>query len=219
MSPVPRAGLTAAVLLAAAAARPALAQAPPQAAAPTPEQAPAPRPSRSGLWIENGAGPGAIRVGCSTCPDVTKRSGSASYLRAGAALSPTVLAGLEVFAFADELFAFDPDDDETVEAENASIAAIVMWYPVRRFFVKGGVGLARGTYRFASNGGEVVKATGNGSGMTLGVGVDLPVHRWIALTANAGAYVSAIGDVVLPTRVVDDVIATMYHATIAITIR
>ncbi len=178
-----------------------------------------PRPSRSGVWAENGAGPGAIRVGCSSCADVTKTSGSASYLRAGVALSPTVLGGLEVFAFADRLFAFDPDDNETVEAENASIAAIVMWYPVRRFFLKGGVGLARGTYRFESNGGEIVKATGKGSGMTFGVGLDFPVHRWVAITANAGAYVSAIGDVVLPRRVVDDVIATMYHATIAITLR
>jgi hypothetical protein len=81
------------------------------------------------------------------------------------------------------------------------------------------VGVARGTYRLATPAGDPVRATGTGSGMTTGVGLDIPVFRWLALTANAGAYVSAIGDVILPNRVVDDVIATMYHATIAITIR
>jgi hypothetical protein len=179
------------------------------------------RPPRSGFWLENGAGPGAVRVGCSSCPDVTTRSGSASYLRGGGSLSRQVLLGLEVFAFADRFFAFDPDGDETVEAENASIGLVVMWYPFAKVpvFAKGGVGVARGTYRLATPAGDPVRATGTGSGMTTGVGLDIPVFRWLALTANAGAYVSAIGDVILPNRVVDDVIATMYHATIAITIR
>jgi hypothetical protein len=45
------------------------------------------------------------------------------------------------------------------------------------------------------------------------------VWRSLALTASAGVWVTAIGDVVLPTTTVDDVIATMYNLSIGLTIR
>ena len=43
--------------------------------------------------------------------------------------------------------------------------------------------------------------------------------RRIALTANLATYVTAVGDIVLPTRRVDDVIATIYELGIGFTIR
>ena len=41
----------------------------------------------------------------------------------------------------------------------------------------------------------------------------------VGLTANFGTYVTAIGDVELDGAVIDDVIATLYEAGIAVTIR
>ena len=52
-----------------------------------------------------------------------------------------------------------------------------------------------------------------------GIGLDVPVHRWFAVTANFGVYYSAAGDVRLVGNHVDDVITTVYQANFAITLR
>lgn len=177
------------------------------------------RPPRNGFWIENGVGTGTARSACSDCESATVSYGRASHLRLGARLSRDVLFGVEVFAL-DSRGPTIPASSESVEAETASIAPVVLWYVGDSgFFVKGGVGLARGTYTMRSPGGEILIARGTGSGLTFGLGFDVPLIRWLALTANLGTYVAAIGDVHLEDEVVDDVIATVYHAAIGVTVR
>jgi hypothetical protein len=177
------------------------------------------RPTRSGFWIENGVGTGAARNACSGCEETTVAYGSASHVRLGGALSHNVLLGLEVFAF-DGRNVLLTSDGSPVEAENASIAAIALWYPGgSAVFLKGGAGLARGTFSVTSSEGDVVTTHGTGSGLTFGLGLDVPVFRWFALTANFGTYVAAIGDIELDGAVVDDVIATIYEAGLSLTIR
>jgi hypothetical protein len=174
---------------------------------------------RSGLWYEAGTGPASIRVACSTCTDVTRSSGTGAFMRLGGTLSRKIFLGIEAFSLINETFGFEADD-ESLLSENSTLAVIVLWYPWRhRFFVKSGVGLASGEFIVDATSDEPILSDGLGVGMTFGVGFDVPVWRSLALTTNAGVAVTAIGDVVLPTTTVDDVIATMYNLSIGITIR
>ena len=176
-------------------------------------------PLRSGLWIESGRGSGAARNACSGCEDVSVAYGSASHLRAGGRVSQTVLVGVELFALdaSAVLLGFGA---EPVEAENVSLAPIVIWYiGGGGVFLKAGAGVARGNFTVRTVDGEPTTTRRTGSGLTFGVGFDAPLGRWLALTANLGTYVTAIGDVRLDGEVIDDVISTMYGAAIAITIR
>lgn len=73
--------------------------------------------------------------------------------------------------------------------------------------MKSGIGLAVGEFIIDATGDEPILSDGLGVGMTIGAGFDVPVWRSLAPTTNAGVAVTAIGDVVLPTTTVDDVIA------------
>lgn len=178
------------------------------------------RPLRRGFWLEAGAGTGTVRIGCGTCAEPLVAYGESSYLRGGGALSARVLWGIEVFALLDKTFGV-ADADSTLTIENVSIAPIVLWYPWRGgVFLKGGVGFARGEVAVPGpNDDPILVASGNGSGVTFGVGFDVPLFSWLSVTANLGVYYSALGDVTVDGVTVDDVIASMYNANFAITIR
>lgn len=183
------------------------------------QPATAQRPHRSGFWIELAGGPSHIRVACTECDAVSRHSASGGYLRLGGAISGHVLMGIEAYGLADETFGFD-ETDESIVAENSGLAAVTLWYPWRvGVFVKGGVGVAFGDFTVTTETDEQVRTRGTGVGMTFGLGYDLPVWRDLAITAGATAWVAAIGDVVLPHLRVDDVIATMYSATIGVAVR
>lgn len=174
---------------------------------------------RKGFWLESATGTGAARNACSGCDDVTVAYGSASHLRLGGALSSRVFLGLEIFALDASGVVLGPGAG-AVEGENASIAPIVLWYVGDSgFFLKGGAGLARGTFTVDSEALEPVTTTRTGSGLTFGVGFDIALTGWLALTANFGTYVTAIGDVRVGTAVIDDVIATIYEANVGVTLR
>lgn len=176
-------------------------------------------PARSHFWLEIGAGWGGVRIGCGGCPDVTTASGSIAHLRLGGSISDNVLLGVETFGFADEEFSFS-DEDSTAVAENSSLAVVVLWYPWHsRLFLKGGVGIAGGRFTVQPETGPPVIAEGEGVGLTFGVGYDFPLSRRFALTANLAAYITAIGDIALNGRVVDDVIPTLYQVGIGFTFR
>jgi hypothetical protein len=137
----------------------------------------------------------------------------------GGSLSPRVLVGLEVFSLYSSELVFSPGV-APVEAENGSLAPIVIWYVGRSgFFLKSGVGLAQGTFTVRSPTGAAVTTERVGSSFTFGVGFDIALSRWVALTANLGTYVTAIGDVIVDTAIIDDVIATVYEAGVGITLR
>jgi hypothetical protein len=182
-------------------------------------QQPPRRPHRGGLWGEFGFGPGHVRVACSGCDDVRTANGATSYLRIGGTVSDDVMIGVEIFSLLDRAFSFSPEDSVT-SAETATIALIVTWFPGRRgLFLKGGVGAAAGQYSLPTGPAQADTSTGGGIGLTFGVGWDASISRKFAITGNAGVYVTAVGDVELPGRRVDDVIATMYHVSIGFTFR
>lgn len=177
-------------------------------------------PARSRLWAESGLGTGTMRIGCTGCDEVTIGYGTSSFLRLGGTISRRVLMGLEVFAFNDKSVVVPIGTPQAVDAENAAISAVVLWYPGSgAVFLRGGLGLARGTFTVTPPTGPAITTTNEGSALSAGVGLDVPLWSWFAVTANLASYVSAIGDVRLPGGVIDDVIATTYHASIGFTIR
>jgi hypothetical protein len=176
-------------------------------------------PHRQGLWAEVGGGRASIRMGCAGCDDVTRAGGSAGYLRVGGTLSPKVLLAGEIFGFTDENFGFT-GDGQSIVADCASIAAVVLWYPWRsHFFLKSGVGMAEGSFIVQPEPEEFVIAEGFGVGLTFGIGLDVPISRKLALAANASTFFTAIGDIVLPAQRVEDVIPTTYVLSIGVVIR
>lgn len=174
---------------------------------------------RRGLWGELCSGPAYIRIASSEPATVTTKTGSGACVRVGGTLSPKVLFGAESFGFLDETFGFAAQDTSLI-AENGGLMAIVMWYPGRSgFFMKAGFGVADGVFTVRTSPTEKVEVNGTGVGLTFGIGYDLPISRKFAVTANLEAIITAIGDIVLPTGRVDDVIASMYHAGLGIAIR
>jgi hypothetical protein len=118
-----------------------------------------------------------------------------------------------------DAFAFSDQDDSLV-AELANLAAIVVWFPWEsRIFLKGGLGLASGRFTVQPIEGEEQEIDGVGVGLTFGMGYDLPLRKWLSLTLSGSAVVTAIGDLVLPTQRVEDVIPTMYQLTLGLTLR
>jgi hypothetical protein len=171
------------------------------------------------LWAELGAGPGRVRIACSGCTDeVVAASGLTSYFRIGGTVSDHVVIGVEVFSFLDRAFGFSPSDSATT-AETATATVVVMWFPGRRgLFFKGGVGLAGGQFSIPGTAGADT-SSGGGIGLTFGFGWDFSISRRFAITTNFAAYVTAVGDLVVPGQRVDDVIATMYQGSIGFTVR
>ena len=177
------------------------------------------RPHRSGWWIELGSGPAAARVACGGCEDVTVVPGAGGLLRTGGTISDRVLIGVESFGFSHEALSLG-GSDTTTDAATATLTLDVLWFPWRApIFLKGGVGMADGEFTVRDTAGVIQKAEGAGIGLTFGLGADLPLSRRLALTLNAAAFITGIGDVVLLGTRVDDVIATMYHVGLGVTWR
>lgn len=178
------------------------------------------RPHRSGLWVEAGGGFGYVRIASSGSTFVTSAPGSASYLRVGALLSDKVMLGIENFGFVDNMAGFFHGDTSSL-AETWSVAAVVLWYPWRSgVFAKGGVGAAQGTFTVTpAGGGGPVTARGTGVTLTFGLGYDKRVSRKFFITGCLCADIAGIGDVVLPTTRIDDMIASIYHLTVGLTLR
>jgi hypothetical protein len=169
--------------------------------------------------LELGSGPGAVRIGCGGCSNVTLAGGTTGMLRLGGVLSSKVLLGVEAFGFTDERFGLAANDT-SVTADNSSLGAVVLWYPWRGgVFLKGGVGVAGGQFTVKADTGQGAVNEGTGVGLTFGFGFDLPVSRRFAITANAAAFITAIGDVEVHGVLVDDVIPTMYQLSVGLTLR
>lgn len=177
-----------------------------------------PRPQRSGLWGEVGAGIGHARLACSGCSDVQRSSGVTTHFRIGGTVSRHVLIGVEAFSLIDHPFGYSAEDSTV--AESGTVAVIVMWFPRNNgLFFKGGFGVATGDFSIQTGPSQADTSSGAGVGLTFGLGWDLPISRKFAITANLAAYVTALGDIVLPTRRVDDVISTMYQLGVGFTFR
>src|SRR5262249_55355315 len=157
---------------------------------------------RRGLWGEFGGGPGYVRLACSGCNDVVGASGATSYLRIGGVISRNVVIGFEAFSLLDDAFGFTPQDSGAT-AETGTAAIIIMWYPGSHgLYFKGGVGAAFGQFSIPADSGALAAdtSTGGGMGLTFGVGWDVAISRKFAITGNAAAFVTALGDVVAGGR-------------------
>lgn len=175
---------------------------------------------RRGLWAEAGLGTGVARVGCSACTDVAVVYGRTGWVRVGTSLAQRVLVGLELFGFDDRFPNVPGEPADTLKARNASLMGSVLWFPSGSgFFLTGGMGLARGTFTVTPPDGPPVTTRRTGTGLAFGMGLDLPVFRYFAITLELGARFAAIGDIAIPGAPIDDVIASTYHAGIAFTVR
>jgi hypothetical protein len=174
---------------------------------------------RSGFWLEGSTGTGTVRNTCAGCPGITVGYGSSSHVRIGGSLNRRLLVGMELFALRSSKITL-ASGQPPVEAENISLGPVVIGYVGRSgFFLKGGAGLTRGTYTVRPELGEPVTTERTGSGLTFGVGLDLKLLRWLAMTVTLDTYVAAVGDVYVEDVLVDDIIATMYEAGIGLTLR
>ncbi len=174
---------------------------------------------RTRLWIELGGGPGVGLISCANCDRVISTAGASSNFRIGGVLSEKVLLGFDNFTFVNRAFGLD-DEEGNIVAETSTAALSVLWFPGQSgFFAKGGVGVAYGNFTVDAVDSEPLVASEVGLGLTFGIGYDHPLSRRLSLTFNAGALVAAIGDIVLRTGRVDDVIASLYQFTVGITVR
>jgi hypothetical protein len=176
--------------------------------------------SRSGFWLEVARGTGTVRNSCRDCPDVTTAYGAANYVRAGFGLFDTsVLLGIELFALSSsnlELVGGGPP----VDAENGAAGPIVMWYfGESGLYLRGGAGLSYGTYTVRTDAGTTATARRSGSALTFGVGFDVGLWSWLAITADLSTYIASVGDLTLNGAPVDDMIATVYQASVGLALR
>lgn len=177
------------------------------------------RPHRTGFWAEISGGPGHARVACSGCVELATAPGWSSLMRVGGLLSDKVMLGIETFGFADQAFTFVPVDLSGV-ASTGGLSVVAVWFPgASGFFVKGGIGMVAASLAAPTTDTQSDTTEAVGVGMTFGLGYDFVISRRFAVTANVGSSIAAVGDLILPGRRVDDVIATMYHATIGLTVR
>jgi len=162
----------------------------------------------------------AVPIASSGSTNVTSAPGSTSYLTVGGLLSDNVLLGIENAGFVDEMLGFFRGDTSSL-AQTWNLGVVVLWYPWRSgLFAKGGVGVAQGSFTFTpTGGGAPVTVRGTGVGLNFGAGYDLKISRKFALTACVCADIAGIGDVVLPSTRIDDMIASVYHFTIGLTLR
>lgn len=179
-----------------------------------------PQPMREGFWAEASVGGGRTWVGCTDCADVTARSSATAYVRAGGQINHKVLWGVEAMRSL-EPTRLPAELDSAVAVANASLGPVVLWYPwSRRTFVKAGVGLAlKRVYLDRAGQPRERLDRGVGAALSFGVGADVPVTRRTAVTLGLGAYYGAVGDVRTPSGTLDDVIATLYTATVGLTLR
>ena len=177
------------------------------------------RPHRSGLWGDFGFGPGATRIGCAGCTDVRFSPGNTGLFRIGGVITDKVLLGFESFSLLNEKFGF-LDGDSSIVSENTSLQGVVLWYPWRGgVFLKGGVGIANGSFTVHPDSGADVRTNSTGIGLSLGLGFDRPISRKFALSLNAAAYITGIGDITVGSTFVDDVIVTVYQLNVGIAFR
>ena len=181
---------------------------------------PSRQPMREGFWAEASVGGGRTWVGCTACAEVEARSSATAYVRAGGQVNHKVLWGVEAMRSL-EPTRLPAELDSAVAVVNASIGPLVLWYPwSRRTFVKAGVGLAlKRVYLDRAGQPRERLDRGVGAALSFGLGVDLPATRRTAVTLGLGAYYGAVGDVRTASGTLDDVIATLYTATLGLTLR
>jgi len=176
-------------------------------------------PARAGFWLEGAWAFGTVRSACSACAQATAAPGTSTHVRVGGTLSPTALLGVEIVQLHSTDFVL-AEGAVPVDAQSGSIAPVVLWYPGGiGLFLKGGLGISRGTYKVLSTSGETLTTSRTGSVITFGLGFDVGIVRWLALTTSLGMTVTAMGDIQLDGVFADDLVATVYEAGFGLALR
>jgi hypothetical protein len=169
---------------------------------------------RSGVWLDAGAGIGRLRVSCRTCSPPASAGGYAIDIAIGGAMSKYVLLGVEGQVWT--------GSDAHVDEQVRTLSVVAQWYPWPKtgFFVRFGTGLVDG--HVAPNDSVAVRTAVKGKGVVMGVslGWDQPISRHLAITAQAGDQIAALGDITTASGgLSDDTIAYVSRLSIALTLR
>ncbi len=140
--------------------------------------------THTGFYIGLGVGVGSVqlKVANSDFESQTETSG-AGQLRLGAAVSQTVLLGVESNGWTKQ-YQFLGGDKTTTTLN--SVAATVTWYPTHYFFLKGGPALASASVEYApATSNTTWSRSDNGGGFMIGAGGELRLTRKFALVPSA----------------------------------
>jgi hypothetical protein len=199
----PRA-LGAVLVLGALATSPAKAQAPA-----APPSAPEPKASRPDFFLDAGVAYGRLRLTCASCSSIVAATGPAYTLSVGGAPSQNVLIGLQ-----GELWMSSGSPRQQVQ----TLVAMVQWYPwpSMGFFVRGGVGVVRGSVALTADTSGAFSTKGTGVAITLNVGYDIALTRRFVLAVQAATNVAALGDLAVGGATANDVVAYVSRIGVAL---
>jgi hypothetical protein len=177
------------------------------------QPATAQRRARSGLWMDAAVGYGRLRVTCLSCTNVGGVGGTTATVSIGGAPSRYVLLGVEGQVWTGR--------DAGISERVRSVNLVVHWYPwglSNGLFLRGGTGLVDGIV--APNDTTPRTAVkGQGVGISISLGYDIPLNRHLALTLQAGDQIAALGDLLVLGSKADDTIAYVSRFSVALTLR
>jgi len=170
-------------------------------------------PYRGGLWADAGAGPGRLRLTCTTCASIADANGVEVTVTVGGAPTRNVLLGLQAQTWT--------RTTGRSEQKVRSLLAIVQWYPWEEegLFVRAGTGIVQGPVTPEPAGAQPATVQNTGVGLDLGVGWDFPVSRHFGFTIQAASHIAALGDLVVNGQPADDVIAYVSRIGLAVVFR
>ena len=197
------------VMLAGAVAGPARAQEV-RPTPPTSSQAPN---RASGAWFGGGGGYLSFRSDCESCEHGNEYTGGRGILISGGiAVNERFDAGAELFT------AFSGND--LFHYRTSYLLAVAQFRPWvnRGFFLKGGFGLAffRGGITSDGQDGDVAS---RGLGVHYGAGWIFRQGRRVSFAPFGAQYVATIGDITLPSTVLENVVTNSWLAGVVVLIR
>jgi hypothetical protein len=130
----------------------------------------APQSRHSGFHAAVGLGSGSAALTCSSCSS-DRETSSATMIRFGGAVSPTVVLSGEINGWA--------QDKGGVKSTLSFVNVVAQFYsePTSKFFFKAGVGLAAGAQSISG-----LKLETNSYGLIAGIGYDIGLTPGFALT-------------------------------------
>jgi len=144
----------------------------------------------AGLWVSAGGGVGMAKLRCDTGCEDDSRTGGVLFLDGGFAANDKLLFGAEFNSWSKT---FDVGATERSLRLNSFLATI-LFYPSESsgLFVKGGFGVS---YAFVRGTSFLVNPDlGAGTGITYGVGYDIPIGKSVYLTPAFGVQHGFLGD-------------------------
>jgi hypothetical protein len=136
-----------------------------------------------GVFLGAGLGVGSARLSCRICQG-GRDGGGAAYLQFGLPASRNVLLGIETLGWY---------DGGSVAQLLVSVQAIALLYPRRSsgFYLKGGAGIVE----FSAKDDAGNEVSSQAIGLQVGVGLEVPMGRNLALVPFANFMGSTGGDV------------------------